>query len=68
MSAEPEMAAPVLEQATDVVARQTVFGREGAEGAAIEVTETVCSGDPQVSWRSNSRSVMLLSISPSAIP
>ena len=43
------MTLPILEQATDAVARQPIVSREGLEGAAIKATKTAQSGNPQVS-------------------
>ena len=43
---DPEVSLRILKQTVDVVARQPVFGREGAEGAAVKVTETAPRGDP----------------------
>ena len=45
---QPEVAFPILEQTTDAVARQTVFGGEVAKDNTIKATETALSSDPQV--------------------
>ena len=42
------MPLPILEYATDAVARQPIVRREGLEGTAIKATKTSESSDPQV--------------------